>query len=308
MGRHTSNRGLIQLNELALRDCFPHHLIKRYILLRFILLFCLALAAGSTLHAQRDGDAKRLFPPLGRTWSVSLTASPDQRFLSSPSLFLRAADTVARTFLPGDRTFLLGPRDSIIVVGETGAIETFFRAASAPFVERPAVETRINTRLSLQGHYRFAFGLELALGVNHYSYAYTQRVQPDREVPDRYVFTTREVNQSSTGGVFSVTYQFVKFSRWQPYAGIRMFLNLTRYSVNNPRLETNFSDWTEPQLIAEQFLSSTIYDSNLDFLIGLQYRISPRLSIGLEGSSSSSLLPYFGDVQVRYNFGPGRGA
>lgn len=98
----------------------------------------------------------------------------------------------------------------------------------------------------------------------------------------------------------SVTYHFLPRSRLQPYAGLITYFNVSSISYKNRVLASPFSDQVIAQTINERFRTNTLLDFDSELLVGFQYRLYDRWSVGLQSGTLFTGRAYGGDLQIRY--------
>lgn len=236
---------------------------------------------------------------VGEGWQLSFTVSPDRIKTFSSTIFVTAADTVAREPSMGAfRLIPLRPRqaDTIAVNGRN---EVFFperTLGGSLELENPVLEARFQ----LKAHYRSAIGLEFSGGLNFVSHSYTGRPQSTEGFPESFFYSTTKVNSRSFGLAWAVTYHFLKRSRFQPYLGLRGFSNLSSTRFSNSQLVAPNLGISVDRPIPTPFQTSNIFDFDLAFLYGLSYQLTGRLGVGFEFGGGFLTVPDDVSFQIRY--------
>lgn len=267
--------------------------------MRFNLLLLFSFISTSFLVGQNEllGESKSNYAPLDRAWQFSLTASPTISRSTYGTILVLANDTLVRaTTSPNSTWIRTRVADTILLAGDE--VPLYYRNFNTGEVE--LADPEISLRFSLKAHYRFTNNFEFAAGFNYLSYHSTRTIKLTNNLPNEFFYLTADRRTRSMGLVTSFSYHFFKYSRLQPYAGIRSFWNISQVNIENTRIVSPFSDVEFNRPTPDKLQENSFFAFDLDVILGMSYRIGERVSIGIEGGSGTSNWAFFGDLQLRY--------
>ena len=273
-------------------------------MLRLLPLF---LLIGSSLAAQSDKFDRYAVLPLQNTFALSLTVTPDRVDGTFNQLWVRAADTIDRGATFPDSDLRLFDRRTIEVDRPDGTREILY--VEDGYGEDGRLEQadpEVQLRFSLRGHYRFGNNFGLNAGINYLGYSERRAVLPTDDLPREFFYTTNTNRVRTAGLVIGAEYYLLPYSRFQPFAGVRSFVNLREQTVTNRALVSADGSFSQPQSVDNIDNQNVTFDLDLDLVLGVAFRVSNRFSVGIEGGSGTSFRRFIGDLQVRYHLIPRR--
>ncbi len=260
-------------------------------MLRFI-LFLLIASGGLGAQSVDYGE---------RGWQLSLTVG-DWRFRQPRDITgVSAADTM--TVIRGTRTFRPRPIDTLLLAD--GPIVYYVPNSSLPTGDDRT--RQLIALVRLQAHRRYPSGMEFGIGFAYDGYTDDDNFPPTGALPTDYFYSRTRSKSRYYALSSTVTYNFRKRNRLQPYAGLLMTFGINFFDYLGGEKVYPIHDTVLPaDPIAPRFRQQTIFDWDTDILAGVNYWLSPRFSVGVEAAVRSYLLPVPRAFQLRYRLGANR--
>jgi len=221
----------------------------------------------------------------------------DSKFNLTP--YVTANDTIPRKI--DIRGRILPRRADTVLLG--GSDVLYYRELALERSVRRK-EAIFSLLASVRLHYRMNDRFEFSAGFFHRPTITTENRTDDFTgfPDDAYYFAS--VSKNIYGGLATdFNYHLRKGKRLRPYLGMKARFGLSHSEFLGSRKLFPGLNQEEPELVnnvIERFRKNTILDFDLDLLAGLNYQISDRLMIGIEGHLNRFLIPFPAALQVRY--------
>ncbi|OAV44504.1 hypothetical protein A3850_008375 [Lewinella sp. 4G2] len=243
--------------------------------------------------------------PFGEGWHFSLTVDPSLQREESFTIYVPAADTIARpTDFEGMPLRLRDRRPDTLFNG-TELLGEYF--SEPELGRRRTLADRVwQVRFTVKAHRRYASGIELSYGLNYQAYQQTATLENGDGLPEDAFYFVADKKIREGGVSLSASYHFLKESRFQPYVGMQMRFNVNYQLALGQRLVSPFNDIVIEREITEQFRRNTIFDLDTRFIAGFSYQVLDNAAIGLEVDPLAGSDFFSPALQIRYRL-PNRG-
>lgn len=238
--------------------------------------------------------------PTGEGFQLSLALKPSASRFFTLSPLVTAMDTLPG--MPIIRSGRTVPRPSENVILNGQEVEYWYEPELSREARRTETLFKLLTQLKL--HYRFNMGVEISLGFAYEGYSDKEKTEDFDGLPNDFHYVVRE-NRHDYGAIIStVSYHFLRNKKFQPYLGFMIGSGISKFEIIERTRVFPGLDEEQSILPEQRFLSSTILVYELGFLIGAQYQLGKRWSVGVEGNLDRFLLPIPSttSLQIRYRF------